>query len=180
MDFKELIKVRQSCRAYQDRAVEREKIEMVLDAGRLAPSANNAQDWTFVAIDDAAVKQRIADCAFRMGGSFVRQAPVIIAVVAEKPLLLARLGSAVRQVDFVALNMGIAAVQICLQAADIGLGTCMLESFDEQKVKTVLNIPDSRRIALMITLGYSADPQRAKKRRSFSEVVSWNAYSPAK
>jgi nitroreductase len=176
MEFKELIKLRQSDRAYQNKAVEKEKIETVLEAGRLAPSANNAQDWTFVVLDEPELKNRVAGCMYRMGGAFVRQAPVIIAVVAEKPLLMSRLGSAMKKIDFTSLDMGIVAAHICLQAADIGLGTCMLESFDEKEVKTALNIPDNRRVALMIALGYSADPSRIKKRKKTGEVVRWNGY----
>ncbi|MDR2691771.1 MAG: nitroreductase family protein, partial [Dysgonamonadaceae bacterium] len=88
MDFKDLIKLRQSNRAYQDRAVEKEKIEQCLEAGRLSPSANNAQSWTFVVTDDTETKNRVADAAHKMmrgSFSFVRQAPVVIALVAEKP-----------------------------------------------------------------------------------------------
>jgi nitroreductase len=179
MNFSELIKIRQSNRAYLDKAVEREKIETVLNAGRLAPSANNAQNWTFVVADDTETKNRVADAAHKMmrgAFSFVRQAPVVIALVAEKPLLILRLGSALKKIDFTSLDIGIAAAHICLQAADIGLGTCMLESFDEKKVRTALNIPDNRRVALLISLGYPADAQREKKRKKFDEVVRWNKY----
>jgi nitroreductase len=176
MDFKELIKLRQSNRAYQDRAVEKEKIEQCLEAGRLSPSANNAQGWTFVTVDDAGMKTRIAESAYRMGGAFVKQAPVIIVLVAEKPLFMSKFGSALRKIDFSSLDMGIAASHICLQAADLGLGTCMLESFDEKSVKALLNIPDNRRVALLITLGYPADTQREKKRKKFDEIVRWNKY----
>ncbi len=177
MEFKELIKLRQSDRAYQNKAVEKEKIELVLEAGRLSPSANNAQGWTFVVVDDAELKNRVAGCMYRMGGAFVQQAPVIIAVVAEKPLFMSRLGSAMKKIDFTSLDMGIVAAHICLQAADIGLGTCMLESFDEKKVKTVLNIPDNRRVALLIALGYSVDAPREKKRKKTEEIVRWNGYN---
>ena len=142
----------------------------------MSPSANNAQGWTFVVIEDAEVRTCVADAMYRMGGAFVRQAPVVIAVVAEKPLFMSRFGAAMRKIDFASLDMGITAAHICLQAADMGLGTCMLESFDEKKVKTALRIPDNRRVALMIALGYPADVQREKKRKKFEEVVRWNKY----
>jgi nitroreductase len=176
MDFKELVKLRQSNRAYQDRAVEREKIECCLEAGRLSPSANNVQGWTFVVVEEADLRARVAESAFRIGGAFVKQAPVILILVAEKPLLIAKLGSALRKMDFSSLDMGIAAAHICLQAADLGLGTCMVESFDEKTVKGLLGIPDDRRAALLITLGYAADSHREKKRKGFEKVVRWNGY----
>jgi nitroreductase len=73
--------------------------------------------------------------------------------------------------------MGIAAAHICMQAADLGLGTCMIESFDEKKAKKILNIPENRRIALLISLGYSTDKQRDKKRKEFDKIVKWNKYN---
>ncbi|MDR1373076.1 MAG: nitroreductase family protein [Dysgonamonadaceae bacterium] len=176
MDFQELIKIRQSDRAYENRTVEREKIETVLNAGRLAPSANNAQSWTFIVVDESELKNRVADACFRVGGDFVKQAPVVIALVAEKPTLISRLGVAIRQIDFTSLDMGIVAAHLCLQAADLGLGSCMLESFNEEKVRQALNIPDNRRLALLISLGYSADKQREKKRKKIEDVVRWNGY----
>jgi nitroreductase len=176
MEFKELIKLRQSNRAYQAKPVEHEKIALCLEAGRLAPSADNAQSWTFVAVDEAELKNQVAQCAYRVGGSFAKEAPVILVLVAEKPLLIPRLGSAIRGMDFSSLDMGIAAAHICLQAADLGLGTCMIESFDEKPLKALLHIPDNRRAALLVTLGYPADKQREKKRKKFDEVVRWNRY----
>jgi nitroreductase len=176
MDFKELVKTRQSDRNYETKPVEREKISAVLEAGRLAPSANNAQSWTFIAIDDEATKNKVAKAGYMIGGKFINRAPVVIALVAEKPVVISRIGSAIRNIDLTSLDIGIAAAHICLQAADLGLGTCMIESFDEGEVKAVLNIPDSRRVALLITLGYSADKQREKKRKPAEEVAKWNSY----
>ncbi|MCL2596678.1 MAG: nitroreductase family protein [Paludibacter sp.] len=175
MDFSELIKQRQSNRVYENKVVEREKIEQCLEAGRLAPSANNSQSWTFVVVDEPEKRKLVAD-TYIIGGEFMKQAPVIIALVAEKPLFMSRLGAAIKKIDFVSLDMGIAAAHICLQAADIGLGTCMLESFNEKKLKSILNIPDNHRVALLITLGYPADTIRNKKRKSFNEVVKFNKY----
>ncbi|MDR2470472.1 MAG: nitroreductase family protein [Tannerella sp.] len=176
MNFLELVKLRQSNRAYGDKPVEKEKIEQCLEAARLSPSSNNTQGWTFVVIDDTELKNRVAKTAFRMGGAFVKQAPVIIALVAEKPMLITRLGSAIKKIDLTSLDIGIAATHICLQAAEAGLGTCMIESFNEEPVKSLLHIPDSRRVALLITLGYPADKQREKRRKTFDEVVRWNKY----
>lgn len=175
MNFSELIKHRQSNRAYENKPVEREKIEQCLEAGRLSPSANNAQSWTFIVVDDEKIKKLVAD-SYYVGGEFMRQAPVIIVLVAEKPMLISRFGAAMKKIDFVSLDMGIAAAHICLQAADIGLGTCMLESFNEKKIKSILNIPDNRRIALLISLGYPTDKIRNKKRKIFNEVVKFNKY----
>jgi nitroreductase len=176
MTVSESIKTRQSNRAYLDKPVEKEKIEQCLEAARLAPSANNAQSWTFVVVDEMEIKNRVADDAAKMGCKFAKQAPVIIAMIAENPVFISRLGGLIRKMDFRALDFGIAAAHICLQAVELGLGTCMIESFSEKDVKKTLHIPHNKRVVLLITLGYPADRQREKKRKTFSEVVRFNLY----
>jgi nitroreductase len=76
------------------------------------------------------------------------------------------------------IDIGIAAAHFCLQAADLGLGTCMLGFFDESEIKKILHIPRSTRIALLITLGYSADtqPARAKSRKPVEAMSSRNIF----
>ena len=82
MDFSTLVKVRQSDRRYKPQA---DKIDLCIEAARLAPSACNSQPWRFIVVDDAALRAEIADAAASMGmNGFVREAPVIVAVVLEK------------------------------------------------------------------------------------------------
>ena len=96
-------------------------------------------------------------------------------VVLEKMNLTARIGSVIKDKEYSLLDVGIAVEHFCLQAAELGLGTCILGWFDEKKVKKLLGV-DRRRIPLLITLGYPAGATRPKSRKTLEEMSSWNKY----
>ena len=179
-DFLNLVRTRQSVRGYLPRPVEKDKLDRCLEAARLAPSACNAQPWTFVVVDDAVIKNRLADLTADRWlplNHWTKQAPVHVALVVEAANLTSRLGAWVKHRDFAWMDAAIAAEHFCLQAAAEGLGTCMLGWFKEDKVRTLLNIPQAKRIGLIITLGYPADATiRPKIRKPRSEVVRRNRY----
>jgi len=175
----ELIKRRQSDRGYLGREVEQEKLDRILEAGRLAPSACNSQPWKFIVVTEPGLKKEVARAASakEIGfNKFIDQAPVLLVIVREKPNLVPRIGGSIKNKDYSVIDIGIAAENICLQAAAEELGTCMLGWFNEKKVKKILNIPDSKRAELIITLGYPSTPHREKKRKESSEVISYNKY----
>ncbi len=178
--FLELVQQRQSTRGYQTRAIERAMLERCLEAARLAPSACNAQPWTFVVVDHPELKNRLADLtANRLLplNHWTKQAPVHVVLVVEKPNLTSRLGTAVKRRDFAWMDVAIAAEHFCLQAAAQGLGTCMLGWFKESKVKALLQIPAHKRVGLLITVGYPADDAiRPKVRKALARMVRWNGY----
>ena len=179
MNFLELIKLRQSVRKYSDKPVEREKIERCIEAARLAPSACNAQPWKYIVIDEPELKENVAKETFSTIAPFNKfslQAPVIIAIVMEKPNILSQFGGRVKDKDFYLIDIGITAEHFCLQAAEEGLGTCMLGWFNERAVLKLLGIPSRKRIGLLITLGYAADEQRQKKRKEVKEMCNYNKY----
>ncbi|MDA3953230.1 MAG: nitroreductase family protein [Bacteroidales bacterium] len=175
----DLLKYRQSDRAYLSNPVEKEKLERIIEAGRLAPSACNAQPWKFVIVDEPELKNRIADCTSSkiLGmNHFTKQAPIHIVIIEEKANFTSNAGSLIKNKTFPLIDIGIAAEHICLQAASEGLGTCMLGWFNEPKVKKLLNIPKSKRVPLIITLGYSASETREKRRKDIKDIVSYNSY----
>ena len=177
MEFSELIRVRQSDRKYLPQEVEKEKIVKCLEAARLAPSANNSQPWKFIVVNEPELKDKVAALAAGLGmNKWAVQAPVIIAVVLETPGFTTRLGGLLKGKEFRLMDIGMAVEHLCLQAADLGLGTCIMGWFDERKVKKALNIPRSRRVPLLISLGYPDTQTRRKIRKSIKEVTSWNSY----
>ncbi len=181
MTFKELILRRQSVRKYTDKAVEAEKLQQCLEAARLAPSASNSQPWTFVVVVEPALRQKVAKETYgplKSFNKFVPEAPVIVVFVLEKPKLLTDIGGRIKNKEWSTMDIGIAADHFCLQAADLGLGTCMLGWFNEQQVKELLHIPENKTIALLITLGYAPDDykQRKKIRKPIEAVVKYNNY----
>jgi nitroreductase len=175
----DLINFRQSDRAYLSTQVEEEKIKRILEAGRLSPSACNAQPWKFIVINDQELKNKIADCTSSkvLGmNHFTKQAPVHIAIVEEKANFTSNAGSLIKGKHFPLIDIGIAAEHMCLQAAAEGVGSCMLGWFDETKVKKLLNIPKSKRVPLIITIGYPEKETREKRRKDLSEIVTYNSY----
>ncbi len=177
MSFQELILQRQSDRKYSDKKVEESLLTQCLEAARMAPSACNAQPWKFIVVDDPALKQQVADSAASLGmNKFTFEAPVIVVITLEKPNLTSKIGSVLKNKEYTLIDIGVVANQFCLQAADLGLATCMIGWFDEKRLRKILGIPSSRRVPLIITVGYSDAEKRTKIRKDFNQIVSRNKY----
>lgn len=180
MDFFELINKRQSDRGYLEKEVSREDIKTIIDSARLAPSACNSQPWTFVVVDDKSISEKIAKNLYDplIGiNKFALTAPVFIVIVAEKRNLTSGIGSIVKGADYTSLDIGIACEHICLAAANLNLGTCMMGWFKEKNIKDILNIPKGREIKLVISLGYVKNEKTRKKvRKDIDEVLKFNSY----
>lgn len=177
-DFLELVKSRQSDRAYDTtRAVEPEKLERILEAARLAPSACNAQPWKFVVVTDKELSKKVGKATSGLGmNKFAKDAPVHILVVEESANITSLLGGKVKNKHFPLIDLGIAAAHITLAAESEGLGSCILGWFDEKEIKSLTGIPASKRLVLVITIGYSAKAKRQKIRKERAKVVTYNKY----
>lgn len=181
MDFLELINLRQSVRRYSGRPVEPKKLELLTEAVRLAPSASNSQPWTLVYATDPEIKGKVARATFSSAlafNKFAVEAPVFAALVIERPKLITQIGGSLKNREFPLIDIGIAAGHFCLQAAELGLGTCMIGWFNEKKIKEALGIPRKKRIGLIISLGYAPDgyKQRQKIRKQTDEMRRFNSY----
>jgi nitroreductase len=183
MTSEELLKLfgkRQSVRAYSNQPVEKNKLMRCIEAARIAPSACNAQPWKFIVIDDPALKNAIADqTSSKVLGMnhFTKQAPVHVAIVREKANFTSTVGQVLKDKEYPLIDIGIAAIQFCLQATAEGLGTCILGWFDEKGVKRLLHVPKNKRVELIITVGYPATNDiRQKIRKETSDILSFNSY----
>jgi nitroreductase len=177
MDFEELILKRQSDRKYAPGKVSTEDIMKCIEAARMSPSACNAQPWKFVVVDDRGKLNEMADAAEGMGmNKFTHGVPVMVAVVLEKMNFSAKVGSLVKNKDYCMLDLGMAVEHFCLQAADLGLGTCIMGWFDEKKIASLLGVPRGKRIPLIIALGHPEGPTRKKIRKPLEDMSSWNSY----
>jgi nitroreductase len=175
----ELILRRQSDRKYSEKPVEAEKLGRIIEAGRMAPSACNSQPWKFIVATDHVVIRKLAESASeRLTGMnlFVGQAPVLIIIVRENPNFSSKIGGTIKRKDYSNIDIGIAAENICLQATAEGIGSCMIGWFNEKMIRKVLGVPASKRIELIITLGYSTAEYRQKKRKPEELTVSYNRY----
>ena len=178
MDFLQLVASRQSDRAYDmTRPVEPEKLERILEAARLAPSACNAQPWKFVVVTDRELSRKVGKAAAGLGmNKFAKDAPVHILVVEESANITSLLGGKVKDKHFPLIDVGIAASHIVLAAESEGLGSCILGWFDEKEIKQLTGIPASKRLLLDIIVGYPLKEKRKKIRKVKEKVISYNGY----
>ncbi len=182
MELKEAILTRRSVRKFQQKPVEREKINACLEAARLAPSACNSQPWEFIVIDDPQVKEAFAKEAFSgvyKMSAWVANAPVIIAAVSDKGSFVSRMGGFLRRTEFYLVDHGIACEHLVLRAWDEGLGTCWIGWVNSEKAGKFFKLPAGKKIEHLIALGYPA-PEALQgaphARKPFDEIVSYNTY----
>ena len=177
--FLELVQKRQSDRAYLDKPVENDKIERILEAARLAPSACNSQPWKFIVVTDPEKRILVADATaskLLSMNHFTKQAPVQLVVLEESGNFTSSVGGWVTDKHYPHIDLGIVAAHITLAATDEGLGSCIIGWCDEKKVRKALDIPKNKRVMMVILLGYSAQPLREKKRKKKEEIVSYDKY----
>ncbi|MCX6677158.1 MAG: nitroreductase family protein [Methanothrix sp.] len=165
MDLMQAIRARRSIRNFQERPVEEELLLAVLEAGRLAPSAKNMQDWRFIVVRDSATRRRLAGAA--RDQQFVAQAPVVIAACGTSDLVMTCGQPAY------AIDVAIALDHMTLAAASLGLGTCWIGAFYEDKVKEILGVPQEIRVVALLPLGYPAEEPEPRPRKSLDEVLAW-------
>jgi nitroreductase len=169
MEVLRALKERRSIRAYLNTPIEDEKLNRVLEAARISPSAKNRQEWKFIVIKDEKIKQRLLPGV--KGRKFVIEAPAIIVACATESSFIMPCGQYGYTVD-----LSIAMSYIMLEAQEVGLGTCWLGGFFEEQIKEVLEIPDGVRVVAMTPLGYPAENPNEKPRKSLEEIVCYDKY----
>ena len=173
MNFTEIANNRQSCRSYDpDRPVEPEKLQAVLEAARLAPSACNGQPYHFTVCQGESAQKVAAACMGMGMNKFASQAPVAIVISEEPYVKSAALGAKVKNNDYRSIDIGIAAAYLTAEAAARGLGSCILGWLDDQKIREACGL--SYPVRLVITLGHPTEGEklRTKKRKEIDELVT--------
>jgi nitroreductase len=174
----QLIKARQSVRRFKTESVDRDLIVQCVEAARLAPSAENAQPWRFIVIDDEEQKNRLAQKAFNgiyRPTRWAEKAPVLVILCAELDFLANRLGKQITGIQYYLIDCGIAGEHFILQAQELGLGTCWIGWFSQKGVKQALDIPSAWRIVSLIAVGYNAGNEGKRKiRHNTEKICSFN------
>ena len=174
MNFMEIAETRQSCRSYDaNKAVEKEKLEAILRAAQLAPSACNGQPYKITVCTGENAKAVAAACTGMGMNKFAAQAPVQL-VISEMPYVKsAAVGAKLKKNDYRSIDIGIVSAYITAEAAAQGLATCILGWLDDSKIREICDLEYP--VRLVITLGYAAegDKLRAKKRKELSELVAY-------
>ncbi len=168
MNFLDLAKERYSLRNYSSKNIEREKLEYVLEAGRVAPSAVNFQPWEFVVVTGHVMMSRVHECYHR--DWFASAHTCIIVLGNHEQAWKRRDGK-----DFTDVDAAIAIDHITLAATEQGLGTCWICNFDAQKLREVLELPSQIEPIAILPIGYAAEGAEIpeKKRKNLNEVVRW-------
>lgn len=174
MDFLEIAKARQSCRAYDgERSVEPEKLRQVMEAARLAPSACNAQPYHFT-VCQGALAHQVAEATQGMGmNKFTSKAPVMVVVSEASYNKTAAVGARVKSNDYRSIDIGISVAYLTAEAAAQGLGSCILGWFDDGKIRKLCGVDEP--VRLVVALGYAEpeDKLRQKKRKAPEDLVTY-------
>ena len=174
MNFTEIALARQSCRAYDEtKAVEQEKLDAILEAARLAPSACNGQPYHFTVCRGETAKAVAKACGGVGMNKFATQAPICI-VISEMPYVKsAAMGARVKGNDYRSIDIGITTAYLTAEATAQGLSTCILGWFDNEKLCALCGLEYPAR--LVITLGYAKPEEklRDKKRKDMTELVKY-------
>ena len=173
-DLIKLMQQRESCRHFSEKAVEAEKIVSCINAACLAPSACNTQPYHFyVAHAPEAVAVAAEYCKGDKVNKWVGEAKAFVIITQEHAEIPAA-NSEARKRDFRQYDIGLAVENFCLEATELGLGTCILGVYNEDKLKSNFRIPSHKSIALIIAMGYSAETEtRKKQRKPLEEMITY-------
>ncbi len=166
MEASEAIRVRRSVRSYKSKTIPSATIRRILEAGRLAPSAKNYQPWRFIVVQDPAIREAISKTGIYAG------------FLTESPLAVVGCGDKATSPKWYAVDVAIALENMVIAATAEGLGTCWVGSFDEAKVKALLNVPENFAIVAILAVGYPKDPERRmpRIRKELSEIAMREAF----
>lgn len=164
MEFREIITRRYSVRSYRPDPVEDEKLNQVLDAARLAPTAANRQPFSFIVMH---TDGRQADLRRIYQREWFTQPPLLICACGIRSLAWTRRDGR----SYLDVDIAIAVDHLTLAAADLGLGTCWVASFDESAVRQVFGLPREVEPVILIPLGYPADEPPLKERKPLTDLV---------
>ncbi len=168
MDVFEAIKNRRSIRGFQRKPVSEEQVKRLVEAAISAPSAGNIQPWEFIIVRDPDIKQKLSLAA--LDQNFIAEAPVVIAVCADKTRSSQRYGE--RGANLYCLQDTAAAIQNMLLAAHaMELGTCWVGAFKEDMASKALKTPSNVRPIAIIPVGYPTEKPASRRKRTFEEVI---------
>ena len=169
MDIYTVIKTRRSVRKYKATPVDQDKIDRILEAARLAPSAANFQPWHFILIRDEQTRRNLKGA---YGRDWFTAAPVIICACAEPGKGWVRRDGK----NYADVDVTIAFEHLVLAAAAEGLGTCWIGAFDPVKLKRILGLPDAIEPLAMTPLGYPDEAPRPTNRKPLSEILRFDRW----
>jgi nitroreductase len=171
MDLMEAIKTRRSIRKFRETPVPENLLKEVLNAARLAPSADNAQPWKIIVVRDEQMKQKVTQAC--NGQKFLVQAPIVLVVCGIPEDAFQTVGG---YMSSHVIDASIALDHVTLAAHSLGLGTCWVAWFKEEKVKDILGIPEDVRVVALSPLGYPDESPERPSRKNLEELIAYDKY----
>ena len=163
MSVFDTIKDRRSIRVYKGERIPKDKLEKLLEAARLAPSAANRQNWKFIVVENEQIKNQLVTACNNQ--AFVGTASHVIAGIGDS-------SQKWHQVD-----LAIALEHVVLEAVELELGTCWIGAFNEDEVKKILKIPQDKKVVALLTVRVPAESPATRPRKAMEEIVAYNEYT---
>jgi nitroreductase len=171
-DYFELIGKRESCRDFDARAVEKDKLVRCVEAARLAPSACNSQPWKYLVVTNPEMTEKLRPMMQDLGmNKFVNACPAFAIVLEEPAKLKVTVSQRFKDQDFAPIDLAFSASQFCYAATEQGLSTCIIGWHNEPKIKEMFDLKKHERVRLILAVGYAkSDKLRQKKRKPLEEM----------
>jgi len=184
MTFEEMLLKRESCRAYDPtRPVTREDLTKICEAGRLTPSGCNSQPWRFLAVDEAEARKKLCDALVlesgRTGAPWREDCNAFIVLIEDEAKLMPGVAEYYGTTQrFAQGDIGMACLNMCYRAMELGLSTCIIGMADQKKLREAFAIPEKHEVRMVLAVGYPKEekPARPKARKPFESVVSFNEW----
>jgi len=164
MSLIEVVLSRKSIRRYEQKEIPRDVLDKILEAGRQAPSAANKQPWHFIVLTDSKIKRELSKGLFNR---FIKDAPVTVVGCAHKDLIAGK---------WSIVSTTIALQNMVIAAWAMGVGSCWIGDFKEEKVKKLLSIPENWNVGALVSFGYPAEKPHSRKKKSMEEIVGFNKF----
>lgn len=164
MSLIEVVLSRRSIRRYEQKEIPRDVLDKILEAGRQAPSAANKQPWHFIVLTDSKIKRELSKGLFNR---FIKDAPVTVVGCAHKDLIAGK---------WSIVSTTIALQNMVIAAWAMGVGSCWIGDFKEEKVKRLLTIPENWNVGALVSFGYPAEKPHSRKKKSMEEIVGFNKF----
>lgn len=161
MPLIDVVLSRRSVRQYEPKEIPRDVLDKILEAGRQAPSAANKQPWHFIVLPDPEIKKELSKGLFNR---FIKDAPVTIVGCAHKDLIAGK---------WSIVDTTIALQNMVVAAWAVGVGSCWIGDFNEEKIKRLLNIPEKWNIIALVSFGYPAEKPQPRKKKPLEEIVGF-------
>jgi len=172
-DYFELIHKRESCRDFDTRPVEKEKLERCVEAARIAPSACNSQPWKYLVVTNAEMVKKLRPTMQDLGmNKFVDACPAFAIVLEEPTRLKVAVSQRFKDQGFAPIDLAFSASQFCYAATELGLSTCIIGWHNEPKIREMFDLKKTERVRLILAVGYAkTDKLREKKRKPTEEIA---------